>query len=73
MHVKRLSMFALFCTLAFWFGACHSDRALGAASPLVPEALFDFGEVIETEPVVHDFVIKNTGDSVLQITSVAPS
>ena len=36
------------------------------------EPNFDFGEVNAGDPVRHDFVFKNTGDAVLELTDVRP-
>ncbi len=49
--------------------------APGATQPRVEFAAlsFDFGRVRQGEVVRHDFVFKNTGTAVLEITSVAPS
>lgn len=33
---------------------------------------FDFGELIQGDPAVHTFHVKNVGDSVLKITDVRP-
>jgi hypothetical protein len=38
----------------------------------VPEATFDFGEVVEGDVVSHEFVLQNTGTEALQITDVRP-
>ena len=51
--------------------------AAPAASPdapaiQVPEATYDFGEVLEGVEVTHDYKIKNTGKGELQITQVRP-
>jgi len=34
--------------------------------------VFDFGEIVEGEVVVHDFSIRNTGTDALQIDQVRP-
>lgn len=45
-----------------------------AAGPRVEvvEAVYDFGQIDAGQEVRHDFVLKNTGDQVLEITSVRP-
>ena len=37
------------------------------------ETSFDFGEIIQGESVTHDFILKNTGDTYLLITSAKGS
>lgn len=39
----------------------------------VPETEFDFGKVSEDKLLIHDFKVKNVGQSVLKIKKVAPS
>jgi len=84
MRSKILAAFVLLCLM---LGCAHEPRtssrvsgpdasaAVGAAgTPAleVPEAQFDFGEVIEGESYVHDFVIRNRGTGVLEIEKVTP-
>jgi hypothetical protein len=38
----------------------------------VEEPTHDFGEVLEGAEVEHEFVVKNTGNAVLQIEQVRP-
>jgi hypothetical protein len=48
-----------------------SDNAAGQASAIeVPETAYDFGEAMEGEVVKHDFLVKNTGAAVLEISQV---
>ena len=46
--------------------------SIAAAGPVitVPVNRHDFGSVVEGAEVVHDFVIRNTGDAELVITRV---
>lgn len=41
--------------------------ALAGPRAHVDIAIHDFGAAIEGQPLAHDFVIKNTGDEVLEI------
>lgn len=52
-----------------------AGRAPGATQPRVEFAAlsYNFGRVKQGEVVRHDFVFKNTGTAVLEITSVKPS
>lgn len=50
-----------------------SSPAADQPSMQVPDATYDFGEVLEGAEVEHDFVVKNTGKGVLQIDQVRPS
>ena len=55
--------------LVLWFQAapCFSTPR---AEPVVP--VFTFDSLPEGEPIDHTFVIKNTGDSDLNILNVLP-
>jgi hypothetical protein len=46
--------------------------SIAAAGPTiaVPVDRYDFGSVAEDDEVVHDFVIRNTGDAELTISQV---
>ncbi len=62
-----LVMAAVFCCLS---------KGL-AANPEAPrlemrETSFDFKEAFEGDKISHDFVFKNTGNAVLNITQVRP-
>ncbi|MCE5334526.1 MAG: DUF1573 domain-containing protein [Desulfobacteraceae bacterium] len=72
MHMKRISMLVMACAFACCLGAALPDE-IPAAAPVVPERVYDFGEVIETVPVEHDFIIKNPGTETLHITEARPS
>lgn len=50
-----------------------ASPAADQPSMQVPDATYDFGEVLEGAEVEHDFVVKNTGKGVLQIDQVRPS
>lgn len=39
---------------------------------VIPEPLFDAGRVDQGTSVMHDFIVKNMGDEVLEIISVTP-
>jgi len=43
-----------------------------APSLSVPAPVFDFGEIVEGEVVVHDFSIRNSGTEALRIDQVRP-
>ena len=38
----------------------------------IPDAVYDFGEIMEGEPVVHSFAVMNPGKSPLEIQQVRP-
>lgn len=60
-----LAMIAVFCCL-------NQALAAGTESPrmVISETSFDFKEAYEGEKVSHDFVVKNTGKGVLNISEV---
>ena len=62
------------CSLAVVAVLCCQNKALvaGTESPRleISETAFDFKEAFEGEKVSHDFVVKNTGKAVLNISEV---
>jgi hypothetical protein len=62
-----LAILALFCWL-------NKAAAAGSEAPRleIGETSFDFKEAFEGEKVSHDFMVKNTGNAVLNITKVSP-
>lgn len=57
-------MLSLICVAAF------SHAGAGKTVAVVESEAYDFGEVFEGADVVHDFIVKNTGDADLEIQSV---
>lgn len=45
----------------------------GTPSISIQKDAFDFGEVIETEPISHDFIVKNDSKAELHVRDVSPS
>jgi hypothetical protein len=65
----------LLLTLAGWFGLCCTPVVLAApAAPsiVISETGFNFGDHLETAPVLHDFAVQNTGGTTLNIRDVKP-
>jgi hypothetical protein len=46
------------------------EQSTGAPRLVVPENAYDFGTAVEGEKVIHDFVLKNPGTSILDIQKV---
>jgi hypothetical protein len=66
----------VYASLAILAVFCCLNKAL-AANPEAPrleigETGFDFKEAFEGDKVSHDFMVKNTGNAVLNITKVSP-
>ncbi len=58
-----------------WLPECPaqaSGSAGDAASMVISETKFDFGEVDEGSVVSHDFIVKNNGGVDLRIVKVSP-
>ncbi|MHC1728341.1 MAG: hypothetical protein AB9866_20460 [Syntrophobacteraceae bacterium] len=69
--VKRLLILTTWLCIA-----CISPAAIAAPDTpaiITPEKGFHFGELPETTPVSHDFVVKNIGKATLNIKDVQPS
>jgi hypothetical protein len=58
---------------ALVLGLTPGVEAAGAPKAVAVEPIKDVGTVAKSEKVVHDFLIKNEGDAVLEITQVRPS
>ena len=81
---KSALFIAAWCICLSWAHAANPagnpaqpKPAAPAASPnapviQVPEATYDFGEVFEGGEVSHDYMVKNTGKTELQIEQVRP-
>ncbi len=68
----------LISTLIGCFGICSVLAVAVFAAPNTPKIViaetgFNFGEYSETTPLTHDFVVKNSGGTVLNIKDVQPS
>ena len=65
---------AVICLLLFSFLIPASSWAAEKAGPgmVIPEPVFDAGNVDQGTPIKHDFVVKNTGDAELRILDVDP-
>jgi hypothetical protein len=70
--MRRLVLFSLTMVAVL----CCLNTALAAAPEAsrleIRETSFDFKEAFEGEKVSHDFMVKNTGNAVLNITKVSP-
>jgi hypothetical protein len=80
MNLNQIAKWCVCCAFIWCFvpglaGAVNSSppATLQVPSISVPETDYNFGEVIETEPVSHDFIIRNGGKAELHIKDVAPS
>ena len=67
----RLPIHALVLLLSFLWCVCEP----AAAAPTIQfeKTVFDFGRLLESEKTKVEFPFKNTGDAVLEITSVTAS
>ena len=67
-NVIRLVLSAAMVLCASLAHAADSEPTLVVGQPL-----FDFGTVAQGQPVKHDFIIKNTGTSELQVRKILPA
>jgi hypothetical protein len=49
-----------------------ASEVIGAPALEVPEWFFDFGEMKDGTDYLHEFIIRNRGTAVLEITKVQP-
>lgn len=78
MCYSALRVVVVLLTCCLWISWAHPIRSASAVDELrfkpslsLPEARFDFGEVLEGTVVEHDFVVRNTGNEVLEIKKVS--
>ena len=67
-HIGLVVMVAIL--LAFANGVCFGAEGDGAASVFFPETQYEFSPVLEDSQVVHEFVIQNKGNAVLEVQRV---
>lgn len=63
------------CACIALHGSAFSEpEAVADAFPKVrlPEPKYEFSDIVEGRPVVHDFVIQNKGNATLDIEKVKP-
>jgi hypothetical protein len=72
MTVKKLNPLkvCLFLVLLAAPGLQAAEGQSSAPKAVVPEAVYEFPAIPEGEYVVHDFVIRNQGDAVLNVLRV---
>jgi len=63
----------LFISLAVFVAVGFCSLPVGAAPVAVPvDAVFEFSPLPEGEKIIHEFIVRNTGDTILNITNVLP-
>lgn len=71
MHRRlSISLFQFMIALCFFYAASVSCAGEGKPVAVMETDTYDFGEVFEGTDVIHDFIIKNTGDADLEIKEV---
>ena len=61
----------IFIILTVFFAAGFFSLPAGAVPKAVPvDPVFEFSSLPEGEKISHEFIVRNTGDTVLTITSV---
>ncbi len=74
--MRKKSLFSsFFIGLFFWIFCSFSladDAAPEGAVAFFPEPQYTFEHVLEGTEVLHDFVIMNKGDSILEVQKVNP-
>ncbi|MGA2227960.1 MAG: hypothetical protein ABSH41_26300 [Syntrophobacteraceae bacterium] len=75
--MRKLFKWTLKGLIGCFGNGCLLAVAVLAASPtsniLFDETNYNFGELSETAPFSHDFIVKNGGKAVLNIRAVQPS
>lgn len=52
------------------YSLSHGDNGQNQPNVVIPDSSYKFDQIPEGTKVVHDFVIKNTGEAPLQIQKV---
>ena len=71
-YIAVLCVVLLWGATAVFFWACPTPAAAGTPQASFGQTTFDFGQIFESQPLTHTFVIKNTGTAALQIDYVDP-
>lgn len=64
---QKLLCFAIWCAVCFLPG-----MATAGPVAVIEEPVYLFTSAVEGERVYHEFVIKNSGDTLLNIINVSP-
>lgn len=71
-HIKT-AILALFAAVLVAATVPSQATAQGKPKAVVVEAIKDVGQVPKGEKIVHDFLIRNDGDAVLEILNIQPA
>jgi hypothetical protein len=73
MKLKLMMMASVLVLLLPLAGFAAGTAEEGAKpSVAVLEPVYEFDEVVDGSQVIHDFIVRNTGDAPLDITKVKP-
>lgn len=64
MHLNfKLVLYACLLSMACWTGHAYGTPK----AVIVSESTYDAGNILQGQPVTHDFILKNVGDEALTI------
>jgi hypothetical protein len=67
---KTILKICLLCMLLTPVVGLAADTTMQGPVALLPEDVFEFQPVLEGSEVVHEFVIRNMGDTLLEILKI---
>ncbi|MEJ2101244.1 MAG: hypothetical protein P8X68_14890 [Desulfobacterales bacterium] len=69
---RRLILIGVLCLIGFkpFYSGAEVGGDLKLPLAYLPSAHFEFEPVVEGKEVIHDFVIQNKGEALLQVRSV---
>jgi hypothetical protein len=70
--VAKLCAGLLLTTAAIFLGGYPTPAAAGTPQADIAQRSFNFGKIFENQPLIHTFVVKNTGTAPLVIEDVDP-
>ena len=70
MRSKIFLLAAVAICLVFSVAVCFGAETVAAPSVFFPESHYEFSPVLEDSTVVHDFVIQNKGNAMLNVARV---
>ncbi len=71
---KIVSIIFIMVLFQFVFSLAYAEDAKNEGKPIIdfPEITFSFSGVLEGTPVIHEYIVRNTGDAPLLINKVKP-
>ena len=71
-NVSTISVSTIFVLTVFFAVVLFALPCTAAPKAVFVDAIFEFSPLPEGEKIIHEFIVRNTGDTDLNITNVLP-